>query len=138
MNKYCFECDSPECQDRIIIKDIMLKIKNKIVHKDILYEIELGITEACTNIVRHAYGFQKGKIRICIYIYDFSHIVFEMVDWGKPFCCPECLQLAKAESESGRGIFIIKSVMDQVDYSREKDKNKIRMLKKVEKKEWKL
>ncbi|MEP0827555.1 MAG: ATP-binding protein, partial [bacterium] len=46
--------------------------------------VTLAIEEGVTNIIRHAYLYEKGFVRIRIVIYQ-RRIVFSLMDTGRPF-----------------------------------------------------
>ncbi|MBK4735405.1 ATP-binding protein [Noviherbaspirillum pedocola] len=105
-------------------------------------EIEIGVVEAMTNIVRHSYGEgHPGFIEIS---YNFSNglIVIELTDHGKPMA--EDLQLhADTEAfdfdpadiahlpESGMGLALMRATFDRIAYRRGENVNTLRMEKAV-------
>ena len=52
---------------------------------DVLFDIDLAVEEASTNIVRHAYGpGQEGDLQVRIVAVD-GDIRITLTDWGQPF-----------------------------------------------------
>jgi len=97
----------------------------------------LAIEEGATNIIRHAYLYEKGTIRLRIVIYS-KLIVFSLIDSGRSFN-PEgsdALDLEKLV-ESGRkgglGFYMIKRIMDTVEYISAAGFNELRMTKRIAK-----
>jgi serine/threonine-protein kinase RsbW len=104
--------------------------------KKYLFEINLALDELFTNII--SYGFEdKGEhaVRIDISCHgDALHIRIE--DDGRPFNPttahpPDVKCLLEDRDIGGLGIFLIKKVMDQIVYRREKGKNVLILTKKV-------
>ena len=98
------------------------------------FNIELCVIEAVTNCIKHAYGEKTGQEVIVIFTLSDSEAVFEICDKGKPMD-PERLKkadLAKPNcgtldvetlAECGRGLGIMKEIMDHVDYRSENGTN---------------
>ncbi|MDD9304093.1 MAG: ATP-binding protein [Desulfobacter sp.] len=93
--------------------------------------IILAVDEACSNIIRHSYKndhSQKIDFLICL---KKSRLDISIMDNGKPF---EFTELPCRDPEEihpgGLGIYIIRRVMDQVNYHRsKKGQNIIQMVK---------
>ncbi len=101
-----------------------------------LFEIQLAVDEACTNIIQYAYSGEGGPISIRCQLVDDS-LVIAIRDQGKPFD-PSSVprpDLGAGVSErkvGGLGIFLIKKMMDEVRYSFDAKKgNELTMRKKV-------
>jgi serine/threonine-protein kinase RsbW len=81
---------------------------------------ELAITEATGNILRHAYeGKYPAAFEIDLSIGDDS-VTATLTDEGRPFA-PGDVRAPDADelSESGYGLFLIESLMDEVVYTPE-------------------
>ena len=106
------------------------------------FNIELCVIEAVTNSIKHAYGGKPGREVTITFILSEREAVFEICDRGKPMN-PERLKNAKlthsqtekesidAISESGRGLGIMKKIMDHVEYRSENDLNCLILTKRV-------
>lgn len=83
-----------------------------------LYEIRLALTEAMSNIVLHALtGKNKGRIRLRLQLYSTGLLRFVLIDQGQPLKSPGLQpRLASAHEESGRGLYLISSLMDGFIY----------------------
>lgn len=99
--------------------------------------IELAIVEAANNIVEHAYnGKDENPIEIIITRHK-NDIQIKIYDLGAsfdPFDIPEPdLETENLDniSESGRGLFIIKSIMDEVSFGKESGLNVVSLKKNV-------
>lgn len=87
------------------------------------FEVELCVVEAVTNAIRHAYLEQPGK-EVEIYLELASReLKLKITDAGSPWPTdilqprPPKTREVEEPSESGRGLFIIRSLMDQVAYT---------------------
>lgn len=104
-------------------------------HKDRMH-IELAIEEALVNIVHHAYLEKSGFIELVIAI-DSNIVTIAIRDFGPPFDpltqAPRVdLEASLKEREvGGLGLYLIRQVMDEVLYHREKNSNLLTMRKKV-------
>lgn len=80
-------------------------------------KIILAVDEACSNIIRHAYKNQPGK-PIYITCEIQSHdMVITLVDLGEPSDLNSIRSRRLDEIRpGGLGVYIIRSVMDQVTY----------------------
>jgi len=106
------------------------------------FNIELCVIEAVTNSIKHAYGEKSGQEVMITFTLSESEAVFEICDKGKPMN-PEKLKKADLTashhkkqsidtiSESGRGLGIMKEIMDGVDYRSENGYNCLILKKRV-------
>ena len=106
------------------------------------FNIELCVVEAVTNSIKHAYGERGGReITIIFSLFD-SEVVFEICDIGRPLDpeklrkadlnrCPADKNLIDTISESGRGLGIMKKIMDDVEYRTENETNCLILKKKI-------
>ncbi len=104
--------------------------------------VELCVVEAVTNSIKHAYGKECGREVMITITFSESEAVFEICDKGKSMN-PERLKKAdlaasqhenrniEAISESGRGLGIMKEIMDGVDYRSENGCNCMILKKRV-------
>lgn len=98
-------------------------------------KIELAVDEACTNVVEHAYQHDESRdIDIAIKI-DYNKFTVIVTDKGRSFNFEE-LELPDMKSYlaelrvGGLGIYLMKTLMDEVDYrSKPGVKNEVKMVK---------
>ncbi len=87
--------------------------------QELLGDLKLALTEACSNSVRHAYGGGDGAVEI-LYELHGDRLVVEVADQGGGFQPPPLPadQLAVADlSEGGLGIAIIEALTDELEIS---------------------
>lgn len=95
--------------------------------------VMLAIEEAATNIIRHAYLYEKGTIRLRVVIYR-KLIAFSLIDSGRSFH-PEkdgaldLDRLVDSGRKGGLGFYMIQKIMDSVEYISSAGFNELRMIK---------
>jgi serine/threonine-protein kinase RsbW len=85
---------------------------------EVLGDLKLALTEACTNSVRHAYEGGPGVVEI-LYVLHPDRLVVEVTDQGEGFEPPED-RLGDPDdlSEGGLGIAIIQALADEFELGR--------------------
>ena len=84
---------------------------------ELLGDMKLALTEACTNSVRHAYGDGAGTVEIVYELYA-DRLVVEVCDHGEGFEPPAEPSRALSDeelSEGGLGIAIIEALADEFE-----------------------
>jgi serine/threonine-protein kinase RsbW len=100
-----------------------------------IYAVELAVDEACSNIIEHAYGGEEnGDIECtCNDLNDSLEIIIK--DEGEPFdpglVTPPDFSIGLEELKPrGAGLFLIRNLMDDVDFVfSKKEGNVLRMVK---------
>jgi len=83
--------------------------------------IILAVDEACTNIIKHAYKLSpEGEIIIKIE-YDKEKFTVTIIDYGKSFepdrvPLPDLQKYYREHRVGGLGMYLMKSLMDDVEY----------------------
>lgn len=95
-----------------------------------IYELQLAIDEAVTNIIEHGYGGEgKGKIECtCDVVGNRFRVILR--DWGKSFKPenvpdPDFNVPLEELKIRGAGLYIMKKVMDEVKFSFDDKKGNI-------------
>ena len=100
-------------------------------------QIELAVEEIFVNIASYAYQPKEGDAEVrCNVLREPLRIEIQFLDGGKPF---DPLAREKADTspesfmnrEGGLGIFLVREMMDEVQYSYENGKNILTVLKKL-------
>ena len=100
--------------------------------QEVLGDLKLALTEACTNSVRHAYAGGQGSVQI-LYELHSDRLVVEVTDDGEGFEPPS--QPSEAFdghelSEGGLGIAIIEALADELEIrEREQGGSSLRFVK---------
>tara|TARA_R100000908_G_scaffold59405_1_gene35942 strand:- start:45898 stop:46320 length:423 start_codon:yes stop_codon:yes gene_type:complete len=97
-------------------------------------EIRLAVDEAYTNIIKHAYN-NNASMKVNIEIgSDGDQLWISLMDEGDSFDPstyhePDLMQRIKEKKRGGMGVYLIRKLMDQVQYNRKGKTNEIRMVK---------
>jgi serine/threonine-protein kinase RsbW len=98
--------------------------------EDVLGDLKLALTEACTNSVRHAYESGEGVVEI-LYELHPDRLVVEVTDEGEGFePSPGASGTSGDLSEGGLGIAIIQALSDELEIGgREGGGSRLRFVK---------
>jgi serine/threonine-protein kinase RsbW len=89
--------------------------RTRALSAEIVADLKLALTEACSNSVRHAYD--EGREGVVEIVYELSddRIAIQVTDDGSAFD-PETLERAQEElDEGGLGIAIIRALTDELE-----------------------
>ena len=120
-----------------IIREFVGKVASKVgFSEDELNKIELAVDEACANVIKHAYAReQKNKpIDIAVQI-DFQKLTILVTDRGKgldksKLKLPDMREYLAEMRVGGLGIYLMKTLMDEVDFEiKPGEKNQVKMVK---------
>jgi serine/threonine-protein kinase RsbW len=97
--------------------------------EELAYQVNLVLTEATSNAILHASESETQLIHINIAIIN-QNLRIQVYDQGKGFN-PAALPNPdfKDLKESGRGVYIIQTIMDQVNCNRTKGGHVLEMIK---------
>jgi serine phosphatase RsbU (regulator of sigma subunit)/anti-sigma regulatory factor (Ser/Thr protein kinase) len=95
----------------------------------------LAIEEGATNVIRHAYLYEKGSLRLRIVLYD-KFAAFSLIDSGRSFepnsnGAIDLARLVESGRKGGLGFYMIQKIMDSVEYISSPDFNELRMVKRI-------
>jgi serine/threonine-protein kinase RsbW len=95
------------------------------VEADTVSDVEIALTEACANVLRHAKTGDAYEVRAG---FDEQRAFLEIIDEGEGFDPDAQLSSGAVgeESESGRGVLLMRALMDKVRFeSRTGDGNSV-------------
>jgi serine/threonine-protein kinase RsbW len=105
------------------IRDFVSNCTHKAgIDADTAENIILAVDEACTNIIKHAYKLSpEGEIIIKI-DYDEDKFNITIIDYGKSFepdkvPLPDLQKYYREHKVGGLGMYLMKSLMDDVKYT---------------------
>lgn len=103
---------------------------------ELIFNLNLVLEEAVSNVILYAYGEEKHKEISLMANMSDGNLVFVLTDSGKEFDptkVPDAdITLSAEEREiGGLGIFLIRQIMDKVDYQRIEEKNVLTMRKQL-------
>jgi serine/threonine-protein kinase RsbW len=121
-----------------IIREFISNLARKAGFKtDDVDKIELAVDEACSNVIKHAYKNDEKKPIIIAVEIEKNKFTVSVTDQGKGFDLnklktPDMKEYIAQMRVGGLGIHLIKSLMDEVDFSIEPGvKNQVKLVKYV-------
>lgn len=104
---------------------------------DDVNKISIAVDEACTNIIKHGYNFAPNhKIDIEV---NRNGSEFEIIisDNGKQFDpnkvgTPDMKEYLSHYRRGGLGMYLMKRIMDKVEFNFRTDRNVLRMIKSLQ------
>ncbi len=96
------------------------------VSESCVADILVAISEACTNVVQHADSTSRYEVTVGI---EGGQCVLKVVDRGQGFAA-ECEKNVHPDSESGRGIKIMRALVDDVSFDSRPDTGTVVYLQK--------
>lgn len=113
------------------------------VPEEAKFEMEIGVVEAMTNIVKHGYESSHAGIIEISYRFSSGVITIELRDQGKPISSEALFGSSDAVfdfdpedidhlPESGMGMPLMKSTFDHVDYLSADGTNVLRLVKNIQ------
>lgn len=102
--------------------------------EDDINKITIAVDEACTNIIKHGYNYspdQQIDVEIVRTGNDFEIVIS---DKGKQFDpgsiqTPDMKDYFQHYRRGGLGVFLMKKIMDKVEFDLHRDRNVLRMIK---------
>jgi serine/threonine-protein kinase RsbW len=83
--------------------------------EELLADMKLALTEACSNSVRHAYAAGHDGVVEIVYDLRPDRLVIEVTDEGEGFDPDASGAAGEGLSEGGLGIAIIRAIADEVE-----------------------
>ena len=85
--------------------------------REIVSDLKLAVTEACTNVIQHAYGGDAGTGEIVVrYTVERGMVAVEVEDTGSGFEL-DVPQAASDRNGGGNGLMIIRVLTDELSVS---------------------
>ena len=121
-----------------IVREFVARIaQNMGFSEENIHRIELAVDEASTNVIRHAYKNSKTNqefLSVEVTTHE-DRLEIDVIDAGKGFDpsqvkTPEMDVYLKEMKRGGLGLYLIKTLMDKVEYKIKPGvKNRVRMVK---------
>lgn len=74
-------------------------------------DLEIALTEACANVVKHAVGADKFEVRLDV---AADHCAIDVLDNGTGFDAGALAGAPDPDSDRGRGLFLINALSENV------------------------
>ena len=123
-----------------MIREFVLKIAAKAgFNEENQEQIALAVDEACTNVIKHAHHHDARRLMDIQIQTDASKIKITITDRGQGFDLtklrdPDIERFIKESKHGGLGIYLIKTLMDEVDYDFKPGvKNQVQLTKYIQK-----
>lgn len=99
-----------------------------------LFEVDLAVDEACTNVIKYAYGPEGGSVQLECLVTD-SEVKVCITDSGRPFNpleveIPDLTAGLEDRPIGGLGVHLIRSLMTEVEYEYRDHRNVLCMTRK--------
>jgi len=121
-----------DSKNLIKVRDFVVKNGRKmgLTHKQ-LSEVKLGVDEAVSNIIRHAYVGKKGGFQVEMEKFE-DNVELRIKDQGVEFDWnavlePDLYKYVETRRKGGLGIWLIKKLIDEVEYKRIESNNILTM-----------
>ena len=104
------------------------------VTDEVLYDVQLAVDEACTNIITHGYaGLDPGSIILDLEL-DSDKITLSLTDFGHAFepdnaPVPDVDAPIEERELGGFGLFFIQQSVDEMKYRTSEDGNTMTLTK---------
>ncbi len=100
---------------------------------ELLFDLELAVEEAATNVIEHAYKHKGGRLDI-VFATAGRDVVITLSDRGRPFSPaavkpPDLHQPLTERPIGGLGLHLMRKLMDEVQYSYADGVNTLVMMK---------
>jgi serine/threonine-protein kinase RsbW len=98
------------------------------VHADQFERLDLVLEELLINVARYAYAPEEGLVEVAYTGEGPGKLRVEIVDWGRVFnpleADPPDFSRGLADRPiGGLGVFLVKSMVDSIEYSRDDSRN---------------
>jgi len=123
-----------------MIREFVLKIAAKAgFNEETQEQIALAVDEACTNVIKHAHHHDARRLMDIQIRTDANKMKITITDKGRGFDItklkdPDIEKFIKESRHGGLGIYLIKTLMDEVDYEFKPGvKNQVQLTKYLQK-----
>ncbi|WP_421903436.1 ATP-binding protein [Maridesulfovibrio sp.] len=139
MHRFVLEAIPTPEESREVARKAIIILKDFVADENLLHDMDLVLTEGCSNVARHAYDKVKkcNRLELTIKIQPGEQIIFEIADWGKGLCSKSIdFSMPSPEAVGGRGMFIMSELMDSFELIKENSKNIIKLTRKLKEDQW--
>lgn len=137
MIRRTFSAPSRPGDSRLLAKDVVDFLHAFLADADALHDLDIILTEACANVVRHAYGREVGKLEVRVAVAPGRYVELDVADWGRGFDGEVRFVNPGPDSEGGRGLYIIRKLSDICLVSREGGQTVVHVRKNIGPSSWK-
>jgi serine/threonine-protein kinase RsbW len=119
---------------RTFVREVLLTYKISEIQ---IYQLVLAIDEICANLIIHSQNCNEHRsFELEIEVIPDRQILFLLRDDGDAFditkyCTPELEEIITAGRKGGMGLILVKRIMDNIEFSKEKNHNICRLVKNI-------
>ncbi|MFH0807793.1 MAG: ATP-binding protein [Elusimicrobiota bacterium] len=103
----------------LFVERVSRNILSAIGNEQGIFDVKLALEEALTNAMRHGNALDQSlKVDVSIEVYP-EKIIMDIRDEGKGFDfqnLPDPTDKSNVDKPSGRGVFLMRRVMDKVEF----------------------
>lgn len=125
-----------QADNLVLIRSLVAQVAERVgFDNDEASKIELAVDEACTNVIKHAYGNNSDETIDVMIKIDKKKLIIIVSDRGKGFDpdnvkVPDLGDSISKGRRGGLGICLIRTLMDKVDFEiKPGSKNQVKMVK---------
>jgi serine/threonine-protein kinase RsbW len=114
------------------VAEMLMRVENLDEPAVLTYNVQLALQEVCTNIVRHAYEDRTGgRIELTMKVAEHPRqLIIDVHDTGRSFDLATVPEPNLDEGEEhGYGLFLVRTLLDEVVYDPRPRKNHWRLVK---------
>ncbi|TYQ13275.1 UNVERIFIED_CONTAM: anti-sigma regulatory factor (Ser/Thr protein kinase) [Acetivibrio alkalicellulosi] len=117
--------------------EFLLNDLSKIIsNKSLINQIRLSCEEVLVNVISYAYLEEKGNVEIIRDLSEEGMLFYQFIDEGVPYnpllnTDPDINAPIEDRGIGGLGVYLYKSIMDEVKYERKDNKNILTFIKKI-------
>lgn len=107
---------------RVVVAKVRQKAEQVQFDEQAIYQCRLALDEACTNIIEHSYADKPdGEIEVVIRTHD-GELSIQLTDFGEPYNpaivpTPQIGERIENARPGGLGLYMMRTVMDEVSYT---------------------
>ena len=98
------------------------------VDRDCVTDIEVALSEACTNVIQHSGPTDDYEIVIAL---NETHCIIRVVDRGHGFDSSMLADDSDVSAERGRGVELMKALVDRVQFESRTEEGTVVHLEKL-------
>ena len=92
-------------------------------------DIQIALSEACANVVRHAAGTFDYSVSLAVGPEGCEVEIEDLGPGFEPGRTDETAPVPDVEAESGRGLFLMRALMDDLQFLRDRNTTRVRLIK---------
>jgi serine/threonine-protein kinase RsbW len=100
--------------------------------EDVVADLKLAVTEACTNAIEHAYAGDAGDNEVVVrFSLDEEVLAVQVQDWGSGFDADRHAPEDELRDHAGVGLMLIRSLTDELTIASAADGSTVTFVKRL-------